>query len=424
MPASVPSDYVYLDYAATAPLSEAAAEAMGPYLVPGSAGIAEAANPNSLHSPGRAAFAAMERARSAIARALGAGRPDEIVFTGSATEADDAAVLGIAWQAAIERDRRLRQQRNDGVRAEAPASASEGDHPAGLSFAPHVIASAIEHDAVLAPCKRLEREGFRVTYLMPDADGFITVRALEAAIDDDTVLVSVQMANSEIGTIQPVEQLAACAHAHGALFHSDCVQALGKVPLHLGELAVDAASFSAHKIGGPKGTGALYLKARTPFRPLVLGGGQEQGRRSGTQNVCGIVGFAAAVADACADVEDARVRMMAQRDYLYEQLTARDGVQPTVDVAPGSYDHLPNIVSVLVEGFESETLILRLDALGYGVSGGSACSSHSLAPSHVQRALGKTDDEAHSALRISFGRSLDRATADGFLAAFAKATEG
>lgn len=421
MPAVVPPDYVYLDYAATAPLSEAAARAMAPYTVPGSAGIAETANPNSLHSPGRAAFAAMERARSAIARTLGAGRPDEIVFTGSATEADDAALLGIAWQAAMERDRALRQRRNDGVASDDRARVAPC--PAGLSFVPHVITSAIEHDAVLAPCKRLEQEGFRVTYLAPDADGFVMVRALEEAIDDDTVLVSVQMANSEIGTVQPVEQLAACAHDHGALFHSDCVQALGKVPLHLGEMGLDAASFSAHKIGGPKGVGALYLKARTPFRALMLGGGQEQGRRSGTQNLCGIVGFAAAVADVCAEVEDARAQMMVQRDRLYERLAGFEGVQSTVDVAPGSLDHLPNIVAILVDGFESETLILRLDALGYGVSGGSACSSHSLAPSHVQRALGKTDDEAHSALRISFGRAIDRATVDGFLAAFAKATE-
>ncbi len=418
MVAAVPSDYVYLDHAATAPLSAAAAAAMEPYLVAGSAGIAQAANPNSLHGPGRAAFAAMERARSALARALGAGRPDEIVFTGSATEADDAAVLGIAWQAALERDRERRQRRNDA--GTAPRRDEDAAPVAGLSFAPHVITSAIEHDAVLAPCKRLEREGFRVTYLMPDADGFVTVRALEAAIDEDTVLVSVQMANSEIGTIQPIEQLAAVAHDHGALFHSDCVQALGKVPLHLGELGVDAASFSAHKIGGPKGVGALYLKARTPFRPLVLGGGQEQGRRSGTQNLCGIVGFAAAAAEVCEGVEDAQAQMMVQRDRLYERLCAMAPVQSTVDVPPGSRDHLPNIVAVLVDGFESETLILRLDALGYGVAGGSACSSHSLAPSHVQRALGKNDDEAHSALRISFGRSLDRATADGFLAAFAK----
>lgn len=409
MPATVPPDYVYLDYAATAPLSPAAAEAMMPYLQAGPAHMAEAANPNSLHSPGRAAFATMERARSAIARLLGAGRPDEVVFTASATEADNMAVLGIASEAARIRGEQLRQRRN------AEGKGAEDD---GRSFVPHVITSAIEHDAVLAPCKRLEREGFRVTYLRPDPDGFIDVRALEAAIDEDTVLVSVQMANSEVGSIQPVKQLAACAHAHGALFHTDAVQALGKVSVDMRALDVDAASVSAHKIGGPKGVGALYLRARTPYRPHVLGGGQEQGRRSGTQNLCGIVGFAAALQAACDGLEDARVRMTAERDYLYERLADMGPVQTTLDVSPGSLDYLPNIVSVLVDGFESETLILRLDALGYGVSGGSACSSQSLEPSHVLRALGKTDDEAHSALRISFGRDMNRAMADGFLEAF------
>ena len=410
MPATVSPDYVYLDYAATAPLSEAAAEAMMPYLQPGPAHMAEAANPNSLHSPGRAAFATMERTRSAIARLLNAGRPDEIIFTASATEADNMAVLGIAHDAARILDAHRRQQRN----AEGASATGEA-----FSFTPHVITSAIEHDAVLAPCKRLEREGFRVTYLRPDFDGFIDVRALEAAIDDDTVLVSVQMANSEIGSIQPVKQLAACAHAHGALFHTDAVQALGKIPVDVRELDVDAASFSAHKVGGPKGVGALYLKARTPFDPYLLGGGQEQGRRSGTQNLCGIVGFGAALHAACDGLEDAHARMMTQRDYLYGKLADMDPVQTTVDVDAGSMDYLPNIVSILVDGFESETLVLRLDALGYGVSGGSACSSQSLEPSHVLRALGKSDDEAHSALRISFGCNMNRATADGFLEAFA-----
>lgn len=409
MPATVPPDYVYLDYAATAPLCEAAANAMMPYLLPGPEHIAEAANPNSLHSPGRAAFATMERTRSAVARFLGAGRPDEVIFTASATEADNMAVLGIAREAARLREAQLRQKRNAG---------GEGATDT-FTFTPHVITSAIEHDAVLAPCKLLEREGFRVTYLRPDFDGFIDVRALEAAIDENTVLVTVQMANSEIGSIQPVKQLAACAHDHGALFHTDAVQALGKIPVDVSELQVDAASFSAHKVGGPKGIGALYLKARTPLSPLVLGGGQEQGRRSGTQNLCDIVGFGAALRAACEDLEDERARMMAQRDHLYAKLADMQPVQTTVDVEAGSMDYLPNIVSVLVDGFESETLILRLDALGYGVSGGSACSSQSLEPSHVLRALGKTDDEAHSALRISFGRDMNRATADGFLEAFA-----
>lgn len=395
--ASMPEDYVYLDYAATAPLGEEAAAAMAPYFVPGRANLAAGGNANSLHAPGRAAFAALEDARKSIARDLGARRPDEIVFTGGATEADDAALLGIAQAAADERRRR----------------------GAG-AFAPHVVVTAVEHDAVLAPAKRLEAQGFRVTRLVPDRQGFVEVRALEAALDDDVVLVSVQAANSEVGSIQPIAELARVAHAAGALFHTDAVQALGKVPVNLQELDVDAASFSAHKVGGPKGVGALYLRARTPFQAYAIGGGQESGRRSGTQNVAGIVGFAAAVRAACAMQEDEAVRLRALRDKLYAQLGAYDAVEATVDVEPGSRDFLPNIVHVLVDGLESETLILRFDMQGFGVSGGSACSSHSLEPSHVLRALGIDADRAHGALRISLGRYTTEADVDAFVAATAK----
>lgn len=395
--ASMPEDYVYLDYAATAPLCEEAAAAMAPYFVPGRANLAAGGNANSLHAPGRAAFAALEDARKSIARDLGARRPDEIVFTGGATEADDAALLGIAQAAADERRRR----------------------GAG-AFAPHVVVTAVEHDAVLAPAKRLEAQGFRVTRLVPDRQGFVEVRALEAALDDDVVLASVQAANSEVGSIQPIAELARVAHAAGALFHTDAVQALGKVPVNLQELDVDAASFSAHKVGGPKGVGALYLRARTPFQAYAIGGGQESGRRSGTQNVAGIVGFAAAVRAACAMQEDEAARLRALRDKLYAQLGAFDAVEATVDVEPGSRDFLPNIVHVLVDGLESETLILRFDMQGFGVSGGSACSSHSLEPSHVLRALGIDADRAHGALRISLGRYTTEADVDAFVAATAK----
>lgn len=395
--ASMPEDYVYLDYAATAPLCEEAAAAMAPYFVPGRANLAAGGNANSLHAPGRAAFAALEDARKSIARDLGARRPDEIVFTGGATEADDAALLGIAQAAADERRRR----------------------GAG-AFAPHVVVTAVEHDAVLAPAKRLEAQGFRVTRLVPDRQGFVEVRALEAALDDDVVLVSVQAANSEVGSVQPIAELARVAHAAGALFHTDAVQALGKVPVNLQELDVDAASFSAHKVGGPKGVGALYLRARTPFQAYAIGGGQESGRRSGTQNVAGIVGFAAAVRAACAMQEDEAARLRALRDKLYAQLGAFDAVEATVDVEPGSRDFLPSIVHVLVDGLESETLILRFDMQGFGVSGGSACSSHSLEPSHVLRALGIDADRAHGALRISLGRYTTEADVDAFVAATAK----
>lgn len=374
------SDYVYLDYAATAPFCEEAAEAMQPYLQPGRASIAYQGNANSLYTAGRDAFSALEAARKRLAQSLGAKRPDEIIITSGATEADNAALLGLT-QALLEK-RRLR----------------------GEKATPHVIVSAIEHDAVLAPAKRLEALGFEVTKLMPDRQGFIEVSTLEAALRDSTVLVSVQMANSEVGSIQPIKELAAITHEKGSFFHTDATQALGKMPLNLETLDVDAASFSAHKIGGPKGVGALYLKSRTPFSPFMFGGGQELGRRSGTQNVAGVIGFAAAAEAAQIRQADEANRLRELRDYLYSSLAALDGIEATVEVEAGSRDFLPNIVHALVDNLESETLILRLDSLGFAVSGGSACSSHSLEPSHVLKALGISDDKAHGALRVSMGR--------------------
>lgn len=381
MTTEVPSDYVYLDYAATAPLCEEAAAAMAPYMLAGRANVAAGGNANSLHTSGRAAFEALEGARKTVARCVGARRPDEIVFTSGATEADNAAVLGLAHAACA-----VRKSRGAG------------------QFVPHVITSAIEHDAVLAPVERLKAEGFRVTLLAPNAQGFVSAADLEAALDADTVLVSVQAANSEVGSVQPIAQLAETAHRAGAFFHTDAVQALGKVPCDVQEWGVDAASFSAHKVGGPKGVGALYLKARTPFEPYALGGGQETGRRSGTQNVAGIVGFAAALEAVVANQPAEAARLRALRDALYARVAEVSGVSATVNVPPESADFLPNIAHFLSDDFESETLVLRFDQLGFAVSGGSACSSHSLEPSRVLRAMQIPADRAFGALRVSFGR--------------------
>ena len=392
----VPDDYVYLDWAATTPLGEEAVQAMQPFLAPGTANIALGGNANSLHAPGRAAFEAMEQARRQIAACLGASRPSEIIFTSGATEADNMALLGIARAAAAKR----RRQAKDLV--------------------PRVITTMIEHEAVGAPARQLAKEGFDVVFLKPDRQGFISADELARHLDDSTVLVSVQMANSEVGSVQPIAQLAELAHAQGALFHTDAVQALAKVPVHLQSLGVDAASFASHKVCGPKGVGALYLKARTPFEALALGGGQEDARRSGTQNVCGIAGFAAACQAAVSLQLDESARQMALRDSLYERLSQLARVKPTVNVERGSADYLPNIVHVLVDGYESETLVLRLDAAGYGVSGGSACASHSLEPSRVLRAMGIAGDEAYGALRISFGRYTTESDIDGFCKAFAE----
>ena len=273
-------------------------------------------------------------------------------------------------------------------------AAAEQRRLAGQKDRPlHVVTSAIEHDAVLAPCRRLEAEGVLVTYLRPNRQGFIEASSLAEALTDDTVLVSVQAANSEVGAIQPIRELAALAHERGALFHTDAVQALGKMPLDVQKLGVDAASFSAHKIGGPKGVGALYLKARTPFAPYLLGGGQESGRRSGTQNVAGVTGFVAALEAAQEAEPEESARLRALRDRLYAAMGAIGGIQPTVEVDAGSRDFLPNIVHGLADEWESETMVLRFDQLGICVAGGSACSSHSLEPSHVLRAMGVTGDD-------------------------------
>ena len=396
MPVRIPDPYVYLDWAATAPLCEEAATAMEPYQVPGAVNLLVGANANSLHAPGRAAFEALELARRSIAQDLRASRPNEIVFTSGATEADNAALIGLAEASVAARNQRE-----------------------GGTFVPHVIVSSIEHDAVLMPARRLQARGWRVTYLDPDAGGFIHPEALARALDADTVLVSIQMANGEMGAVNHIAKLAALAHEAGALFHTDAVQALGKVPVDLVALGVDAASFSAHKVCGPKGIGALYLRARTPFRAFLEGGGQEDGRRSGTQNVAAVVGFAAAchAAVSLQEAESARERVL--RDGLYAALGALEGIDATVDVPAGSTDYLPNIVHVLARGLESETLVLRLDMKGFGVSGGSACSSHSLEPSHVLRSLGIDSDRAYGALRVSFGRYTSQADLDAFAAALA-----
>lgn len=380
MAIQVPEDYVYLDYAATAPLCEEAAEAMAPYLAPGRANFALGLNANSLHAPGRAAFEAMELARKQLAEDLGASRPNEIVFTSGATESDNMAVLGIARAAAESRRKR------------------------DSSFVPRVVTSSIEHEAVLEPAKRLAHEGFEISYIAPNREGFIEPEDLASKLDERTVLVSVQAANSEIGTVQPTAQLAALAHEAGALYHVDATQALGKIPCDVGAWGVDAASFSAHKVGGPKGIGALYLKARTSCQPLLLGGGQEEGRRSTTQNVAAIAGFTAATHAAVQRLAVEAERERGLRDLLYRELLALRGIRATVHVQPGCELHLPNIVHVLAHGFESETLVLQLDRRGFGVSGGSACASHSLEPSHVLRAVGISADESYGALRVSIGR--------------------
>lgn len=382
-------NYVYLDYAATSPLREEVFEAMLPYMQQGREAAAAAMNPNSLHTPGRNAFKALEDARRQIARALDAGRPNQIVFTSGATEADNAALSGIAHAASRERR--------------------------DLGDAPHIIVSSIEHDAIVSCAKHLRREGFEVTFLDPDRDGFIEASSLEAAIRPGTVLASIQMANSEVGSIQAVRQLADLAHSHGIYFHTDATQALGKTEVHLEQLGVDAASFSAHKIGGPRGIGALYIKNKVPFEALLYGGGQEFSMRSGTQDVASAVGFAKACVLAVEEMHAERERLSALRDKLYLDLATFDKIQPTVEVEAGSLDYLCNIVNFMIEGIESETSVIRFDSLGFAVSGGSACASSSLDASHVLLAMGVREDEALGEVRVSMGPDTTKEDINAFL---------
>lgn len=382
--------YIYLDNAATTPLCSAAAEAMAPYMQAAPDGAF--GNANSLHSIGRDAFSALEDARVRVARALGAQRPDEIAFTSGATEADNAALVGLALAV---RDRR--RQRGDAV-------------------AGRVVVSRIEHHAVLHCAVMLKRLGFEVDFVDNDASGHISVEALERVMREDTLLVSIMAVNNEVGTVLDIAALAQAAHRRGALFHTDAVQALGKIPFNVGLLGVDAASFSSHKVGGPQGVGVLYLKTRTPFVPYMAGGGQERGIRSGTQNIAGILGCAAAIEHAVTFQPVFAKRAAGFRDFLYRELCAIPKVSASVRLESG--DFAPHIVNVCVSGMESQTMILQLDLRGFCVSGGSACSSSSLDPSHVLAALGVKRNLAQGSLRISFGETTDRPDVVSFAEAF------
>lgn len=377
-------DKVYLDYAATTPLDPGVLSAMQPCLV------GHFANPNSLHSSGREAFSVLEQARKRVSELLGAKMPSEIIFNSGGTEGDNAALFGlVAWN-----------------KAKKPL---------------HLVVSAIEHHAVLHPAKRLASLGHEITYLAPGADGVVSPEDLRAAIKENTALVSIMTANNEIGSVQPIRELAEVAHAHGALFHTDAVQALGKCPIDLEHFGADAVSFSGHKIYGPKGIGVFYLRRKTSFLPQMLGGGQENGRRSGTQNVAGAVGFAAALERELENRADENQRLVTLRDHLIDEaLSASSRVSLSVDPREKPGHYLPHIASLLVDGLESETMILRLDQRGFEVSGGSACSSSSLEPSHVLKAIGVSTDLAYGSLRISLGRYTTLQDIDAFVTALSE----
>lgn len=391
---------VYLDWAATAPLCGQAADAMIPFLQPGCEHIANgSANANSLYTAGRNAFRSLEESRRILARAVDA-RPDEMIFTSGATEADNAALFGIV-----------------------DALMMQADHGGDHDCVPQVVVSSIEHDAVLEAARVLAGWGAEVTLVEPNAQGVITPEALREAMNERVRLVSIMAVNNEVGSVMDVAALAKEAHDAGALFHTDATQALGKIPVSVKEWGVDALSLSAHKVGGPKGVGALYVKARTPFTAQMVGGGQELGKRSGTQNVMGAAGFAAAARAAVEGLGRNAAHMRALRDACYEGLQAFSCVKPVVNVSPGSEEFAPHIVNVMARGFESETLILQLDNRGFCVSGGSACSSNSLEPSHVLRALNISKDDALCSLRVSVGPDTTMGQIRAFLEAFSEVVQ-
>lgn len=376
-----PERFVNLDFAASSPLRPEAVRAMRAYDESEIAG----ANPNSLHTLGRRAAQALEGARRDIARSLGRGvRPAEVVLTGGGTESDALALFGIS----------------EGVRA----------HDHGRC---RVITSSLEHEAVLDNLPALRARGFAVDLIAPNRHGIIEPEALEAAMGPDVALVSIMFANNETGVMQPVGELAAVAHAHGARFHTDAIQGYLHAPLDAAESGVDALSFAGHKVGATVSSGVLYLRRGTPFAAQVRGGGQEAGRRAGTQDVRSALALAAVARELSPRVQADFERVGKLADALYARLLAHPRIHATMG-DPMLVPRLPGIVSVYVDGAESEDLILQLDLRGYCVSAGSACSSGSTDASHVLTAMGVPRDSAAGALRISFDDRVDPADLEGF----------
>jgi len=352
-----------MDHSATTPLASEVFEAMEPYLK-GSFG-----NPNSIHAWGREARKAVNEARDQIAELINA-EAREIIITGGGSEADNLAIKGTAF-----------------------ALQDKGKH---------IITSAIEHHAVLDACDWLEKIGFEVTVLPVDSNGTVDLEALEKAIRDDTILITIMYANNEVGTIQPVEKIIEIAKKRGVRVHLDGVQAVGHIPVDVKELDVDLLTLSAHKMYGPKGVGALYVKKGTKLVPIIHGGGQEFGLRSGTENTAGIIGFGAAAKLAKRRLEEKEhLKEAALRDKLLSGIMKNI---PHAHITGHPTQRLPFHASVCFDFIEGESLLLRLDAEGIGASSGSACTSGSLEPSHVLLAMGISHERAHGSLRLTLGK--------------------
>lgn len=349
---------VYADNAGTTALSKTALNAMLPYMTE------SCGNPSAIYRLGREAKIALEAARAKIAASIGA-KPGEVFFTGSGTESDNWALRGAA--------------------------------EAGVKKGKHIITSAIEHHAVSHTLAYLEKQGYNITYLPVDGFGRISVDALRHAIRSDTILITVMMANNEIGTIQPIAEIGRIARENHILFHTDAVQAVGHIPVDVSEMNVDLMSVAAHKFRGPKGVGALYIKNGIYIPPLLYGGGQENNRRSSTENVAGAVGMAAALKDAVSNMSENVKKITAMRDRLISELLKI----PFSTLTGAPADRLPGTASFVFECVEGESLILMLDSAGISASSGSACSSASLDPSHVLMAIGLKHEVAHGSVRLS-----------------------
>jgi cysteine desulfurase len=353
---------IYLDHAATTPVDSRVVDAMIPYFTQ------HFGNPSGLYAQARMSRHGLDSARNTVASCLGA-RPNEIIFTSGGSESDNAAIKGVVW-----------------------ANRERGNH---------IITTTIEHHAVLHTCEWLERFGVESTYVPVDAAGIVDPSAIAAAIRPTTVLISVMHANNEIGTLQPLPEIAAIARAHDIPLHSDAVQAAGQVAIDVDRLGVDLLSLSAHKFYGPKGTGVLYARRGVSWLPIQQGGGQERNRRAGTENVAGIVGLATALKLACSDLEGESDRLRSQRDRLIQGvLTAI----PNSRLNGHTELRLPNNANLSFAGVDGESILLNLDVHGIAASSGSACTAGSIDPSHVLVALGLSRELASGAVRLTLGR--------------------
>ncbi len=353
--------FVYADNAATTCISQTALDAMMPYLTK------QYGNPSSLYAFGQAAKEAIEDARKTVAACINA-QPREIYFTSGGSEADNQAILSAA-----------------------KIGARKGKR--------HLISTVFEHHAVLHTLKKLEKDGFDVTLLPVHEDGVVRIEELEAAVRNDTALVTVMFANNEIGTVQPITEIGTFCRQRNLPFHTDAVQAVGHMPIDVEAMNIDMLSLSGHKFHAPKGVGVLYVKKNFPLMNLIEGGGQERGKRAGTENVAGIVALAAALKESCDTMEENTARILPMRDKLISGL----GKIPHSIINGSMEKHVPGTVNICFEGLEGDGLLLMLDQNGICASSGSACNAGSIDPSHVLLAIGVPYELAHGSLRLSIG---------------------